>query len=229
MHSINLIHFIICICAYLFTSQLAALDLKPSEIRTNSKAKPASVLQNRYFIKSFRPEFGLSAGSMLNESYTDTYLMGVRAALFINEFLGIEFQSNKTSVKDSDDRKALNQLRYRRLDDIDTIVSPDPEINSIKSMTDINAVFAPFYGKINILDRLIIYSDIYLTGGVSKVETSQGSLNALTWGAGQRYYWGKNIAFRIDVKDRVFTEKRSGKDYVKHSYGLDFGVSYFIL
>lgn len=220
---------IFCMCAYLWTSQLAALELKPSEIRANTKTKPASVLQNRYFIKSFRPEFGLSAGSMLNESYTDTYLIGVRSAIFFNEFIGVELQSIRTSINDSDDRKALNQLRYRRLDDVDTIVSPDPEINSINAMTDINAIFAPFYGKINILDRIIIYSDIYLTGGLSKVETSQGDLNAITWGAGQRYYWGKNIAFRIDVKDRVFTEKRSGKDYLKHSYGLDFGVSYFIL
>ena len=203
-----------------------ALDLKPSEIRGDVKKSPVSVLQNRYFTKAFRPEVGVAAGSFLNEAYTNTMTFGFRGALFFNEWVGAEFQSVQTNVSDSDDRRALNELKYRKLDSSD-IVSPDPEINPIKSVMDFNAIIAPFYGKLNLIDKFIIYSDLYFTGGIAKVDSEQGDLNALTWGVGQRFYWKKNLSFRVDMRDRIYTEKRNDEDYTKHSYSVDVGMSYF--
>lgn len=215
---------LICINA---TSSFA-LDLKPSEIRGDQHKKPVSVLQNRYFLKAWRPEIGFTAGSFLNESYTDTTSMGVRGALFFNEWLGVEIQHSTTSVKDSDDRKALNKLEYKRIED-DKLVSPDPEINPVHKITEVNAVYAPFYGKLNLMDTVIVYSDMYLTGGVAQVSTDQGDLNALVIGAGQRFYWTQSMAFRIDFRDRIFNEKRAGQDTRKNSYAFDVGMSYFFL
>ncbi len=205
-----------------------ALDLKPSEIRGDTRKNPVSVLQNRYFLKAWRPEIGFTTGSFLNESYTDTTSVGVRGALFFNEWLGLEIQHSTTSIKDSDDRKALNNLEYKRIED-DKIVSPDPEINPIHKITEVNAIYAPFYGKLNLMDALIVYSDMYLTGGVAQVNTDQGDLNALIVGAGQRFYWGQSLSFRIDFRDRIFNEKRAGQDNRKNSYAFDVGMSYFFL
>lgn len=203
-----------------------ALDLKPSEIRGDERRTPVSVLQNRYFTKSFRPEIGIAAGSLLNEAYTDTVLYGARGSLFFSEWLGIEVQALRTTITDSDDRRALNEIRYRRLE-TDEVVSPDPEVNRLHSVTDVNAIFAPFYGKLNLLDRLIVYSDLYFTGGYSQVDSDQGSINALSWGVGQRFYWRQNLSFRVDVRDRVYQEVRNQEDYTKHTYSVDFGMSYF--
>jgi len=210
----------------LFTKSGFALDLKPDEIRGESRRSPVSVLQNRYFTKTFRPEFGVAAGSFVNQAYTDTQLFGVRAAVFFNEWLGVELQALQTNVTDSDDRRALNKLQYRKLD-ADVVISPDPEVNSIHAVTDVNAIFAPFYGKLNLLDNFIVYSDLYLTGGFSKVATDQGDLNALSWGIGQRFYWKKNLSFRIDARDRIYQEVRNQEEYTKHTYSVDFGMSYF--
>lgn len=210
------------------TSSSFALDLKPSEIRGDQRKNPVSVLQNRYFLKAWRPEIGFTAGSFLNESYTDTTSMGVRGALFFNEWLGLEIQHSTTSVKDSDDRKALNKLEYKRIDD-DKIVSPDPEINPIHKITEVNVIYAPFYGKLNLMDALIVYSDMYLTGGVAQINTDQGDLSALVIGGGQRFYWTQSMAFRIDFRDRIFNEKRAGQDNRKNSYAFDVGMSYFFL
>lgn len=211
-----------------FSDRALAFDLKPSEIRGKSKSLPTSVLQNRFFTKTFRPELGIAAGTLINESYTDTTLVGLRGAIFVSEFFGVEGQYIDTTVKDSDDRLALNELRYRRTDS-DEIVSPDPEINSINGIKDVNLIFAPFYGKLNLIDDFIIYSDLYMTGGVSSLDTTQGDLTAFTWGIGQRFYWGKNLSVRIDMRDRAFVEQRGGQDYTRHAYGVDFGVSYFFL
>ena len=205
-----------------------SLDLKSEEIRGKSTTSPVNILQNRYFLKALRPELGLSGGAFVNEAYTDTYFFGYRMSLFINEWLGIELQSLQTDVSDSDDRKALNKLQYQKIG-TNEVVSPDPDINAIHGSQDVNFILAPFYGKLNFLDSIIIYSDLYLTAGLSKVDTDQGVISSMNWGAGQRFYWKKSISFRFEFKDRIYVEKRAGEDYTRHAYSVDLGMSYFIL
>lgn len=218
---------LLCLFVYIYPLfRLSAMDLRPEEIRGQVKQSPVSVLQSRYFTKSFRPELGVAMGSFVNQAYTDTSLYGVRGAWYFNEWFGIEVQSIKTKVSDSEDRQALNELRYRKVDSPD-IVSPDPEVNSISAVDDFNVIFAPFYGKSNLLGNVIIYSDLYFTGGYSRVQTDQGELSAASWGVGQRFYWQKNISLRLDVRDRVYEETRNDQPYTKHSYSFDVGLSYF--
>lgn len=212
-------------------------ELDPSEIRGKSSKEPVTVLQNRYFLKSYRPEVGFTLGMIMDEAYLDTRTFGARAGLFTNEWLGFEVQMLKTMVSDSDDRKALNTLEYRPLpkngegdataDGEDVTVSPDPEVNAIHGMTDFNAIAAPFYGKLNIMNKAIIYTDLYVTGGWSRVETDQGDKNAMSIGIGERFYIGKSWSVRIDFRDRIFTETRGGQETRKNSYSTDLGASYF--
>lgn len=217
-----------CLLFLAFPSYLGAIDLKPEDVRGKGASSPVTILQNRYFLKALRPELGVSYGTVTNEAYTDTKLLGFRGALFFNEWLGLELQSSTATTSDSDDLQALKRLRYLKIDDPTVQVFPDPEINRIKKIMDLSAVVAPFYGKLNFADWLIIYSDLYLTGGVSTLDTDQGSLNALNFGAGQRFYWQKSLSFRIDFKGRSYTEKAAGKDHRKTTYSVDFGLSYFL-
>lgn len=205
-----------------------ALDLDPEKIRGNTEAKPVSVLQNRYFEKALRPEIGLLGGTVINESYTDTTYYGGRFALFLNEWVGVDLQAVKTQVVDSDDRRALNTLQYPDPQDPLRTVSPDPAINPIRATQDLTLVVAPFYGKMNLMDQMIVYSDVYLSLGAASVTTDQGRYNALVWGAGQRFYLFQSLSLRLDVRDRIFVEKRLGRDSRRHSFAIDFGVSMFV-
>lgn len=211
-----------------FPSYLGAIDLKPEEIRGKGASSPVTILQNRYFLKAWRPELGVSYGTVTNEAYTDTKLLGFRGALFFSEWLGLELQSYKATTSDSDDLQALKRLRYLKIDDPTVQVFPDPEVNRIKRITDASVVLAPFYGKLNFADWLIIYSDLYVTGGLSNLDTEQGGINALNFGAGQRFYWQRSLSFRIDFKGRRYTEQSAGKDRTKTTYSVDFGLSYFL-
>ena len=222
-----LINTFVAAAVFAYTADLSALELKPSEIRGEKKSSPVTILQNRYFKKTLRPEIGLTAGSFVNEAYTETVMWGAHTSLFINEWLGFEYQYVSTNVTDSDDRKALNQLKYRKIDSSD-VVSPDPEINRIHGANDLSMIVAPFYGKINLIDSLIIYSDLYLLGGISRVDTDQGGLNSISWAAGQRFYYKKNISFRFEVRDRIYSEDRAGDNYTRHAYSVDIGMSYFL-
>jgi outer membrane beta-barrel protein len=232
-----LIFSIVLVCASLSPTRIWAMDLDPNEIRGKSSKESVTVLQNRYFLKTFRPEAGLLVGAILDEAYLETRTFGARSGLFFNEWLGFEVAMTRTSVKDSDDRKALNKLKYKPLTSgdaippgdgtVETVVSPDPEVNAIHGMTDISAIAAPFYGKLNFINRVIIYTDLYTAVGVSRVETDQGEKVAYTIGAGERFYVGKNWSFRIDFKDRIFNESRAGTESRKNSYAFDLGTSYF--
>lgn len=207
----------------------SALDLDPNEIRGTSSKQPVSVLQNRFFSKALRPEVGIIAGKFLNESYTDTLAAGLRSAMFISEWVGFELQYLRTSVSDSDDRRALNQIKYKSVDGKDDVIRTlDPEVNPIHQIFDANVIAAPFYGKLNLLDKFIVYSDLYALAGLSKIDTEQGSLNAFSIGAGQRFYFLNSTSFRIEFRDRTYVERRSGQESRKHALCLDFGASYFL-
>ena len=94
---------------------------------------------------------------------------------------------------------------------------------------DFDVIVAPFYGKLNFVDALIVYTDVYVTTGVAKIDSDQGDITAAIVGAGQRFYWQKNISFRVDFRDRIYKEKRGGDDVTKNSLAIDIGMSYFFL
>ena len=213
---------------FLYSLKTEAVDLVPDKIRSDPRRSSVVVLQNRYFTKVWRPEFGLSVGKYMNEAYTDTTTQGVRGSVFFNELIGVELQYQQTSIADSKDRQALKQLRYREMG-TDNIVSPDVEVNQIYDSMDVNCIVAPFYGKLNLFDTLIIYSDLYLTAGLTKLGTEQGSKTAISIGAGQRFYWEKALSFRIDFRNRNFDEKKSGEKYNRDTQSIDIGVSYFFI
>ena len=219
------VEVVVCLTLSIYSATCSALDLDAAEIRGQQRRNPVAVLQNRYFTKSLRPEVGVSYGSFLNEAYTDTSLQGLRASIFLGEWVGLEFQSFTTTVENSNDREALNRLRYRRVNSED-IISPDPEINPIYGVQDYSVIFAPFYGKLNLMNQMILYSDLYLSAGIARVETMQGEKTSATFGVGQRFYFFKSLSFRVDFKDRVYSEQRSDLDAIKHAYSVDFGASY---
>lgn len=206
------------------------LDIAPANFKPATASRPVSVLQNRFFLKSMRPEIGFMTGTILNESYTSTVATGYRLGMFLGEWVGVETQWISTKVSDSADRKALNQLRYRPLEGdataADTVVSPDPDVNAIHGMRDIAAVAAPFYGKLNLFDKMIVYTDVYLTAGMSRVETDQGQKDAIIVGGGQRLYLYDSFSVRFDFRNRMFNETRAEANHRRNSWAVDIGASY---
>ncbi len=206
------------------------LELNPDDIRGTQSKKTITVLQNRFFLKAWRPEFGILGGSMLNETYTDSVNYGGRIGLFFNEWVGAEAQYIKVRVRDSIDRKVLNRLKYKPIDDPtgNTIVTPDPEVNAISQMIDYNFVAAPFYGKLNFLDLAIVYTDLYGTLGMSRLATDQGDKNAFLFGMGARFYLGERLSFRADVRNRMFDETRADQTSRRKAWSFDLGLSVFL-
>ena len=171
MHKLS-INLFICLLFFLNSSALVyGAEISPELLRGNKKqVKKVAVMQNRFFLKALRPDLGLVGGAVIGDAYTRTLTRGFRAGMFMNEWIGFEFQSLSTSLSDTDDRKALNSLKFRPREidpeNPDRLVSPDPEVNPIYKMQDVSVLWTPFYGKINLLDQAIVYSDMCFSVGV---------------------------------------------------------------
>ena len=215
------------ICSLLWAASALSMDLSPDDIRGASSKEPVDVLQNRYFLKSFRPEFGILAGTILNEAYLNTQITGLRGGMFINEWIGFEGQYIRSKVNQSTDAKTLEKLQYRPLTG-DGVTTVSPEVNAIHSIGELSALAAPLYGKLNILNQLIVYTDIYFAAGFASVQTDQGAKPSLAIGLGERFYVGKSWSVRIDFKDRIFNETRGGASSRRNAESIDVGVGYFL-
>jgi outer membrane beta-barrel protein len=224
LNSILIISFL---AIWALPEKASALELDPKKIRVKPPETNIAVVQNRYFNKAYRPEIGIYYGRIMNEAYTETNYTGYRLSMFFTESLGLELSTATSEVNDSPDRIALNSLEYRDITE-EVLVSPDPEVNSVHEATDASLFFTPLYGKFNVLDLFIIYSDLFVNAGYSILKTDQGDINALTYGVGQRLYFTKSFSFRWDLKVKNYTEQRSGQDSTKNSYNMDFGLCYFL-
>jgi outer membrane beta-barrel protein len=149
--------------------------------------------------------------------------------VFLNEWVGIETQIIRTTVKDSADRKALKQKTYRDKTDPSKLVTADAEVNPINSANDYVLIAAPLYGKVNVFDLALVYVDLYGSLGISRVGTEQGTKNAVAIGGGQRFYFEDHWSARLDFRDRTYTETRGGQNSKRNAWTVDFGVSYLFL
>ena len=217
----------VSIFALMWAASAAAMDLDPNAIRGSSNKEPVDVLQSRYFLKSYRPELGVLGGIVLNEAYTNTQISGIRAGMFINEWLGFEAQQMRTKVTASTDKTTLEQLRYRPLSG-EGVTTVSPEINAIHSIVEASVLAAPLYGKLNLLNLWIVYTDIYFAAGLANIETDQGRKGAVAVGLGERFYLGQSWSIRVDYKDRIFNETRGGITSRRNAQSIDLGVGYFL-
>jgi outer membrane beta-barrel protein len=221
------IQFLLLIVGSFFASSKIALAQE--DVLTPDKAP--KVLQNRYFLKGLRPEVSVTFGVIANEAYAKTNSLAGRLGLFVTENLGIETGFTKYFVEESADLKALKSIKYCDANNVCKTVEPD--LVTLKSQIDALAVFSPIYGKINFLNLGIIYSDIYFTGGVGFLKTSQGAKTSAIFGIGQRFYFAKVASFRIDVRDIIFKEERfnfgNKKTSLRNAWSVQGGVSLFLL
>lgn len=193
---------------------------------------PVKVLQNRFFKKALRPEVSGFVGAALNESYTRTFAVGARLGFFFNEWVGVDYTFTQFEVEDSADLKALRSIIVYSDAEKAERTRIEPAFVSLESLHALTGTLAPVYGKINLFDAMILYSDIYFSAGVGLLQTSQGEKFPLIFGVGQRFYFAKRYNLRIDAWDNAFEQERENlgekKVSTKHAWVVSLGLSAFL-
>lgn len=187
------------------------------------------VIQNRFFTKKLRAEVGASAGAVLNESYSQTQIAGARLGLFLSEKVGIEYNFNRFKSVDSSDLLALRAQEVCIEKECKNI---EPSFNRLNRVNQLQLVTAPIYGKINLFDSVILYSDLTLSAGFARIDTTQGEKWGFTPGIGQRFYFSKSFSFRVDVTDIYLKESlkygNQEKANWRHNWTALAGLSVFL-
>jgi outer membrane beta-barrel protein len=201
------------------------IALAPTEQRESAP----TVLQNRFFTKQMRAELGLSTGLIVNESYSKTSVLGGRAGFFLTEQFGFEYNFSKFYSTDSSDLIALRSqevcigLECRSL---------EPSFIRLIQAHQLQLVSAPFYGKINLFDWIILYSDLTLSAGAAWVNTTNGKKWAFTPSIGQRFYFSKSFSLRVDATDIYLKEgTQQGQptdNKWRHNWVTQVGLSAFL-
>lgn len=167
-----------------------------------------SVVQNRTYTKEKKFTFSLLAGQQLNDQFSTGWDYGFKTNYYFSERHGVELMYIKTDMSDSDAISDFRQLSGGG-------VSPD--YNRSETYTGIGYNFVPFYAKVSLLGKKIIYFDMQVTPhiGMSEYEQQVRPANggnqiesAFTYGLDvtQYFFFSKKAAFRFDLHNRWYEE-----------------------
>lgn len=145
------------------------------------------VVMNKLYPKAERFELGLPAiGFVMNQSYVNTFLLGVDATYFLNETLGFSFVFNKGVNQDKPERSCIENFYYDPSNEVgvacgdaSNLKGADKNndqfprfgpayvpIREIQQMMFANVVWTPVYGKQLLSLGATSYFDLFLELGV---------------------------------------------------------------
>lgn len=166
--------------------------------------KTISVLQNRKYLKSFRPQLTLMVGPSFNSPYRVSMNLDPRLSFYFTEWLGIEGFFNYTLSMESSTATALTS----------TGSGASPVIRELRYQYGGTVMFLPWYAKINVFNW-ILYFDWYFGLGVGGVHNGVFNYVARTGTAaiagpvgedkfagvfttGHQYHLGNHFIARLD-------------------------------
>lgn len=173
------------------------LDIKKLEQKYwAAKDDDFSVVQNRRYVKAERFYLTAAAGIPFNDPYSTGTLFGASLGYYFNERWGLEATYQSANLKDND---AVKQF-------VDTY-GAIPDHNVFKSSYFLTGTWVPFYAKMSVLDKSIIYFDMGLSVGVGtlnyEISQKEGNASKSTFayklGIFQQIFFSEHFAIRADL------------------------------
>ncbi len=85
-------------------------------------------------------------------------------------------------------------------------------------------VFKPVYGKMAVLNRALIYGEVFIVAGAGYGWMTITHRPIIDVGAGGRIYAGKYVSFRLDVREYMFINLDDLHDELWVSFGISLGL-----
>lgn len=84
-----------------------------------------------------------------------------------------------------------------------------PDVDYVKSRTELRAEYNLFYGKFRLSQDSIFYFDLHVGLGVAQNELASGSSTGPVGELGFAFWWGKHFSSRLGIRDYYHQEKRT--------------------
>jgi outer membrane beta-barrel protein len=182
------------------------LDIKKLEQKYwAAKDDDFSVVQNRKYVKAERFYFTGALGIPFNDPYSTGEILNGSIGYYFNERWGVELGYNSYSLRDND---AVGQF-------VNTY-GVIPDHNLVKSSYFVSGTWVPFYAKMSVLDRSIIYFDMGISVGLGTIDyeitQAEGNKSENTFGYRlgifQQIFFSEHFAIRADLINTWSDQKR---------------------
>ena len=173
------------------------LDIRKLEEKYwSAKDDDFSVVQNRRYTKDHRYFLNVSGGVPFNDPHSTGTISSATVGYYFSERWGIEASYSTANLKDND---SVSQFV--------STYGVIPNYNVLKSNVFLCGSFVPFYAKMSMMDRAIIYFDMGINLGLGSVNYDIAQLEgpisksalALKFGVFQQIFFTENFALRADL------------------------------
>lgn len=196
------------------TEQKDSVDIKKLEDKYwSAKDDEYGVIQNRTFTKMNKFYVSGIYGTLINDPYAKARAMGLMTGYYISEDIGVEFSYITYDSKQNDTVSAYESQ----------FGGAKPDYNLVKASKTLSLVYSPFYAKMSLMNKSIMYFDMGLTLGlgmtdyeIQKVDkdgvgnkTQSNEMATGTHfelGVMQQLFINQQFALRLDIKNSFYQQ-----------------------
>lgn len=189
-----------------------------SEARDESLADRIQSVERKVFLKRRRFEVHPYVGMDLNDAFFQHFFVGAGVAYHLEDSFAVELRGGAAVGE-----VQKGSVRFVRLA-TGSLLEGQP---SLLAHADVDATWAPIYGKLSLFGESILHFDTFVTAGVGIFATQRGeratpeaellevtNVNpAVNLGIGQRYYINEWLVFRFDIRNYSFIETGAQSDF----------------
>ena len=209
-------------CAVVVNLALAAMPGR-AQYDDESGGGSAVVIQNRKF--KMAHEFTLEGGTLPLDAFVKGVTATGRYTLHFDDFHAWEIAAGTYSLNID------TGLKQQLIDNF----SVQPEaLPAVQVVLDSNYVMKPFYGKLALFNRTLLYSELFVLGGATVTYWSDGSFRpGPDIGAGIRFFVAEWFSVRADIRHALifngipFVDEQGTIDGILYlGLGASFNVGY---
>lgn len=153
----------------------------------------AVVIQNRKF--KMAHEFTIAGGTLPLDAFVKGITLTGRYTLHFDDFHAWEIGAATYSF--NLDTGLKDQL-------INNFSVQAQELPTLLVVADTNYVVKPFYGKLALFNRTLLYAELFLAAGVTVTYWSDGSFRpGPDFGAGLRFFVSDWLSLRTDIRHSI--------------------------
>lgn len=164
-----------------------------------------SVVQNRTYSKIKRYYLNLSWGFPFNDPFSTGDILQADLGYYFNETYGVSATYTDGNFRNNDTVSEFIK-RYGNY----------PDNNKFRSSTMINAIYVPFYAKMSVLEKTIVYFDMGISAGIGQTNylivrengDSEQTATSYQLTVFQQIFFSEHFAFRFDMTNKWTTEER---------------------
>lgn len=173
------------------------LDIKKLEEKYwAAKDEDFAVVQNRRYTKAERFFLSASSGVPFNDPYSSGTLFSGSLGYYFNERWGLDVTYTSANLSDND---SVTQFKNS--------YGAVPDHNVFKSSYFLSGNIVPFYAKMSMMDKAIIYFDMGASVGVGMIDyditQKEGPITkntpAAKLGIYQQIFFSEHFAIRVDL------------------------------